>query len=320
MQHKQFLWCSYKCSGLFAVLILSFAVSRVVAKPDGAKKQDRTPPMVGISWPTAKRVTYLEPISGWVKDNPGGSGVALVYVRIYRLSKGHWLQWGGYKWSRGRPESLTIQGQGDYYVKANVQGSAWSYKFVPHRSIPLDGYHNQPSLLPGLYRIKVIAYDNASNSKTVVRRVKVTADMDLPNVRITQPRAGSSFSRFPVIRGRASDTGGSGLDKVQVSIYFRDGGQSWTGTRWIQMGQMRYLEQDAVTAKRKGNDWWLDQVPHDEQLQSGDYSIEAYAYDKAGNRSDLMAWRDVDHPHNDGTAGYGGVRDTTKAVVVHIRR
>ena len=255
---------------------------------------DKSAPKVTLDYP-ARSVNYFQPFRGTVSDS-GGSGVAKVIVRITRIDerKRRW-QWGGYSWWLGRP---AMDFRNDYWlVEAEIKGNRWIYKRVPNRyvvnsmGVPASG----PTLHSGLYLIKVIAYDRANNSRALLRRVRVNADVSAPRVTIDNPRSGQKSRTFPTVKGHVYERGGSGIDRITVTIFTLFQGKYtqmkrvWIGDQWSELLADQPLN-DVLTAEVRGNRWWLNPAPASKNLRPGRYAIIVHAYDRAGNRSGLTGF------------------------------
>ena len=131
------------------------------------------------------------------------------------------------------------------------------------------------TLLPtGKYYIEVVAYDRVGFSRA--GSSQVTVDKGKPSVAITAPANGSSFTTtFPSITGTAGDSGGSGLNKVTVTILQQSTGLWWTGTAW---GARTNL-----TTTLSGSNWSRTTGLPNSSLTAGSYTIAATATDNAGN-------------------------------------
>lgn len=287
---------------------------------------DKIAPNVTLDYP-ARSVTYFQPFRGTVSDS-GGSGVAKVIVRITRIDerKRRW-QWGGGSWWLGRP-AVDFR-QDSWLVEAKIKGTQWIYDYVPSRFV-VSGGHGVPSSGPGLhsglYLIKVIAYDRANNSRALLRRVRVDADVSAPRVIIDSPRSDQKSHTFPSIKGRVYERGGSGIESVKVTIYttfpgkYTEMKRVWGGDQWAELRADQPLD-DVLTAQVRGNRWWLSRPPTTQGLLPGRYTIIVRAYDRAGNRNGLKGLlkkrvRDEDDKTLVETSV--GTRDTSQPIYITI--
>ncbi len=282
-------------NSLLYTICLCFSILQGAASTCSAAQvhSDKTAPKVTLDYPSG-RVTYFQPFRGTVSDS-GGSGVAKIIVRITRIDerKRRW-QWDGDFWWQGRPAIDFCQE--DWRVEAKIKGTQWVFDYVPTRLALLSGHGpaRGPELHSGLYLIKVIAYDRANNSRALLRRVRVNADITSPRVIVESPRLGQKSLTFPAIKGQVYDRGGSGIESVKVTIYtdFPDKysrlGQAWNGDRWAEVGGGE-LQNRSLTAQVKGNRWWLSRPPTSKGLLPGRYAVVVHAYDRAGNRNGLKS-------------------------------
>jgi hypothetical protein len=250
-------------------------------------KGDRTPPSIAFSsLRQGQTVTYLR-VLGWVRDNPGGSGISRVIVRLQRRTRGRTFKWHGYGWF-SHPDLP----KEDWWYFADLSGSRWSYHYIPSRNIQIGGHGTPqygPDLFSGIYKFTATAYDRAGNSKSIAMSVRVIADKTLPAVGFSRPRSGTVIRALPVISGFARDKGGSGLESLYVSIWRHSDNKWWTGTVWTRM---QFIDPPRLPAVLSRSRWRIvKDLPKGANLPDGEYSLWAVAYDRAGNRSGLRWFR-----------------------------
>jgi hypothetical protein len=159
--------------------------------------------------------------------------------------------------------------------------SSWSYSWTPATS--------------GSHTIRFRAVDNLSNVQGTPTSISLSADLLAPSSTITQPASGTMYSTAgTTIRGTASDTGGSALERVEIST---DGGSVWvdaTGT----------------------TPWSYDWTP----MTSGTFDIRVRALDNAGNQQavadTLTLYADVNSPLPSVTAPAAGSYHAAAGTVI----
>ena len=195
-------------------------------------------------------------ISGTATDG-SGSGVNLVQVSIQRNSDGKY--WNG--------SGFNASGQ----TWQNATGTAtWSYG-----NLTSDKLSDATT-----YIVHVQATDNAGNVQTIPSAATFGYDTDAPTSQITFPVDGNEYNAagWQAITGTARDTGGSGLNKVQVSIQRDQDGRFWDGSGFNISSNGDEKWQDA-----QGTDNWSYDLPAT-ALDNGDsYTIESAAWDNANN-------------------------------------
>lgn len=133
---------------------------------------------------------------------------------------------------------------------------------------------------------------DASSGGNTTLKYNFFADATAPTVSITSPAANSFISSLRGIIGTVADnTGGTGVREVDVYLRRHSDGKYWDGmSSWvITPTPLR------ATLPTTGNKWSLlaaqyypnsnYNLPNSSDLLDGGYTIQAVAYDKAGNRS-----------------------------------
>ncbi len=163
----------------------------------------------------------------------------------------------------------------------------------------------QSDLLQNRYWLWIQAYDAMGNPliKTPAL-IQVVIDRTSPVSLITWPMPPaeegweghytpeasypSSANTFPAITGEARDEL-SGIDRIHIYIRRLGDDQWWTGQKWS--GDQRA----ACTVGTK--EWDCSKsLPSGPDLRSGEYRVEAHAYDKAGNTGTTYLNVSVRHP------------------------
>ena len=211
-------------------------------------------------------LTDITEISGQA-DDTGGSGLSSVGVTIRRDSDG--LYFNGTTFV-ANAVSLPATFSGDNFTIASLPGVG--------------------TLKSGSYTITATATDGAGNTSSASASVTIgVPDTTAPTVAITSPADFAKLTSFPAITGTASDdTGGSGLDHVDLIIQRLTDGYYWTGTAWSPSPTL-------LTTNLNGNTWSRTfQLPTGTNLVDSAYQIFAYATDKAGNSSGQAVLINID--------------------------
>ncbi len=183
-----------------------------------------------------------------------GSGLQKEEVSILQVGTGKY--WNGASFSSNSESFVSASGT-----------ASWSAAF-PANNFPADGS----------YTVHARATDNASNVESGPTAT-FTYDNTAPTSTIRFPIAAAtynatSWNTAAPIAGTASDTGGAGLQKEQVSI--RQGsGLYWGGTSFNSVSEF------FVTAS--GTSTWSTAFPASNFPADGSYTVHARATDNAGN-------------------------------------
>ncbi|MBV9470305.1 MAG: Ig-like domain repeat protein, partial [Abitibacteriaceae bacterium] len=225
---------------------------------------DTRPPYVRINSPTAlSRLNHLPTLSGVANDNPGGTGLSRVVVSIQRNSDGQYFD--GFGWSPTRallPTSLSKPA-----VPGNENTYTWTRSSVPGGA----------DLSDGPYQIIARAYDY--NNNIAATTVFVFIDKQAPTLAFVSPLPGTAAQNLNVTQINAQDApGGSGLAHVDLTIRRNFDGAYWNGTTFT-------LNPTALPTSFGGNNFIYHGHFTNKQLSEGSYTLQATAYDKAGNRS-----------------------------------
>jgi hypothetical protein len=231
---------------------------------------DHTPPALAITAPTTHAtLTSLQSFGGTAVDNPGGSGVAGVDLLIRRGSDG--LFWNP---SRGWTAVLTTFAAG-----VDVEDGTWT---ASPGTLPEGA--NLPA---GSYTLWVYATDQAGNRSQAAIPITVVGNATPPAPAVfTAPTACAVVTGQTPVEGHIQENpGGSGIASVNVLIWRASDGATWTGSSATGWSTGRTLL--AAILDGSGN-WSVDpsSLPRGPDLAAGTYRIWAYAYDRAGNRSD----------------------------------
>jgi hypothetical protein len=197
-------------------------------------------------------------------NDSGGAGIEKVEVSIKRESDG--LYWNG----------SAFAGATEVFFEATLDSASWSYAF-DFASFPANGD----------YTIHARATDNAGNAEAGAT-VTFTIDASAPASTIDFPVSGASYNEsgwnagcstagVGDFCGTMNDSGGAGIQKVEVSIK-RNGAppQFWSGTAFDSASEVFF---EATLA---GASW---SYPFDFASfpADGTYTIHARATDSAGN-------------------------------------
>ena len=220
--------------------------------------------------------TSLVDINGRAADNPGGSGVARVDVTIQRPGD---LQY----WNGASYQAAPVR------LETSLGGGFWSLKtaLAPGANLP-----------PGDYVLTAYAQDKLGNeasraqTATVTRTVTPPApDTITPSITLLTPSNESQARALEAPSGTASDTGGSGLQRVRVAFFQAASQKWWNGSAFASDS---IVELDAAL-NSAASTWRYPNPPAGDALTDGLYVVLAFADDGAGNRSRAQSVVSIDN-------------------------
>ncbi|RYX81642.1 hypothetical protein EON83_23260 [bacterium] len=230
---------------------------------------DLTAPSSTLTTPSATVVKNLNSLSGTAQDstvNGDSSGMDKVAVGIRRFSSvSSGAFWSGTSWIDDNNE-----------LASTLVNGKWSKT----TGLPTVGTNPATQVQDGLYWILMIAYDKAGNGTQSTFAVKV--DNTVPYVAIVSPITNSVSQALAAIYGVASDE--TGVSGVKVSLqrkrnnvtYYWNGNAFTTNPATINAN---------ITAQ--GNTYlnWdcTGKLPKAADLDAGQYTVYASAYDAVGN-------------------------------------
>lgn len=277
---------------------------RGVARPQGkgcdigafeGTVADTIAPTVRITLPADKAArSNLNAIRGTAADNSGPGGVARVVVFIQCNSDKKY--WTGTTWGAMTPLSTILTNNATQWAR-------------------LSSNPTGANLIDGLYTIQARAYDLSGN-QSALATTTTRIDQTAPSVTITTPMQGASLVVLPVLRGTAADnSGGSGINRVELLLQRSSDHQYWTGQAWSATATI-------LPVVYKAGKW----SRYDQLTGGGDvadlancqYLIIARAYDQAGNVSraqvTVTVKRPVATPKPNDTATLSSTRLSTAKV------
>jgi hypothetical protein len=190
----------------------------------------------------------LKAIRGNAVDN-NGSGIKLVELSIFCVNDN--MYWRGTTWTN-KETWLAVEGTTSW--RYNTSSISWT-----------SGYQ---------YLIRSKATDNNDNSEIPSYGIIINFDMDEPISHIQNPLDNSWLSELNVINGTALDTGGSGIDKVELSIFHPNSNKYWAGIAWSMVET--WLDAEG------SEDWNYDSTMINWQTDQ-EYIIKSKVKDNAGN-------------------------------------
>ncbi len=210
---------------------------------------DTQPPTSSISVPV-NGVFYntLTTISGTASDGTG-IGITTVEIMIIRNSDG-W-HWNGTGWN-STPTWLLVSGT-----------TAWNYDT------------SAVSWTSGLqYTVISQANDSLNNLETFGAGNTFNFDNETPTSTIINPADTTYHNSLPMISGSASDTGGAGVDHVNISIKNNADSLYWSGSAWV--GSETWLNVTGTTtwSKSSGLPTWVS---------GNNYTLRSRATDNISN-------------------------------------
>jgi len=239
---------------------------------------DKTAPAVNIAQPVENGAySSLSSANGTASDSSGRT-LTSVTVSLYRyansstgLTAGYWA--GGSIWSAGYGAANEVLADGT---------TNWQ------RTLPTPGQ----GLTSGSYRLRATATDGAGN---LVRSSYVTFTIDsVPtSIIFTEPADGASLETLTSVSGIATENaGGSGVDRVELTVKRNSDNLYWSGSAW---GDQTALT-TTLTSISSGLKWTrTNNLPSGVDLLDGDYTLRTTVYDKAGNSQSATITITVDN-------------------------
>lgn len=127
----------------------------------------------------------------------------------------------------------------------------------------------------GAYTLRAKARDYVGNVSAWTAPVTFIIDVVPPVVTVSTPAANTTIATLPAVQGTATDTGGSGITRVELQILRRSDNKWWTGAGW---GVTTTLATDTA-----GTTWSRSGGLPAANLLPGPYNLYACVYDN--NRS-----------------------------------
>ena len=228
-------------------------------------------PVISITKPLNGAVlAELPSVEGTAKD-PAQGNLTISY-KVQRLSDGRYFN--GSTWIISHPDVAP-----NFQATYNSTTGLWSST----SNLPTP---NQ--LISGAYRVIATAATDIGRTASAVSSFLV--DRGAPFVAYTKPVAGGSINSLSDLVGYAIDNpgapGATGISKVVVRIMRESDKKWWTGTEW---GALRTDLPTTLTNKQFPNGGGVEwkgvvaQLPKASQTLPGAYTLQAVAYDAAGN-------------------------------------
>jgi hypothetical protein len=176
----------------------------------------------------------LNSISGTASDSQYGTGVENVEIRVKRLSDNYY--WEGSDWSNEKNWLLVI---GTNPWSFDTSDISWS-----------SGVK---------YNIKSRAIDIAGNYEVQEKGIDFDIDFDLPISSIKSPKNNEWVNNQFLIEGSATDVGGSGIKKVEISVEAINEDLFWNGKSWGSSEYWLSVSGTESWSFEPGNiDWYMD--------------------------------------------------------------
>jgi len=240
--------------------------------PGGGSGPDTEAPFANIDTPSSSGQTFAaNPTFDGTATDAGGSGFDRVRIVVRDNVTGHWLNFSNGQFG---PQSGGLPDRDATLTNTTTSSTDWSV------SLPVS--------TPGNYELFALGYDNAGNIREADNGFKLwtqrqfligSNDTQPPTTRITTPSANNlTFPGTITFAGTASDTGGSGLDRVEILIYNRN------SNRWFDFNAGSFRSGFHKTIANLGNtspsatDWSLNVM-----LPPGNFRVYARAIDGNGN-------------------------------------
>ncbi|WP_455392935.1 Kelch repeat-containing protein [[Eubacterium] cellulosolvens] len=192
---------------------------------------------------------FIPEIAGTASDPPGGTGLAKIEVAVERLNDNY--HWDGTKWVSAVTWLLATGSSEWSYDASSIQWTSGSQ-----------------------YTVRARATDFAANIEVPEVKILFTMDMDYPTSTIITPPENKWLNNVDIISGNAVDTGGAGIDGVEVCIKWAGTNKYWYGTYWSS--GVRWL--DAA-----GTELWSYDTASIQWDTGNEYVIFSRAIDQTGN-------------------------------------
>ena len=222
-----------------------------------AAQIDTIPPTSLISFPangaSYNAVSWTGTVSGTAADT-GGSGINKVQVSIRRSTDSKY--WGGTAFDQTSEFFLDAAGT-----------TNWTLAF-PSSNLVSDTS----------YTVHSVATDNVANVETSGFTATFSYDTAAPTSLISFPANGASYNAVSwtgTVSGTAADTGGSGINTVQVSIRRSTDSKYWGGTAFDQASEF-FLDAAGTTN-------WTLAFPPSNLVSDTSYTVHSVATDNAAN-------------------------------------
>lgn len=228
-------------------------------------------PTISHSW--AANGDYVVRVT--VSDMKGGTGSASVAVKV------------------GDPNSLRVSGTvlstcGSPVADADVAIAALN-KTTKSNS---DGTYTLTGIKVGTYDVTAtdpsgaaIAPANFTNplkvddDKTDINFGAKAPDSIAPSLTIDTPKEGDIVSTLAASGTTSDNTGGCGIERVEIGFHRHADGKHWNGFGWVDGHAHLSVTLSGTTwSKRTG-------LPLDKDLEAGKYHIEVQSFDKNYNRA-----------------------------------
>jgi hypothetical protein len=176
------------------------------------------------------------------------SGLSSITLTLYNATNSKY--WNGTTWGASA-SPLTVNGTATWYKTSGLP--VW--------------------LTGNTYIINSTSTDYAGNTQTATQSHTFTYDTDAPTGSISIPMNNTWYNAMKNISGTASDTGGSGLSNVRISIYNSTDGKYYNGTAWS--GTSSWITATGTTS------WYYSDVPP--WTNNSTYIVNLSLQDNANN-------------------------------------
>ena len=220
-------------SGTYRVLARATNSLGRTAMASSAFTIDRDGPLVAFTQPKPNSFTNsLASIAGTAIDNPGGigaTGIARVDLTLKRNSDSKY--WNGTAWIL---DAVTLPTKLREQQFENAFGTVWS---APTADSHLPGAGEAGS---GSFTITAKATDRVGNTGSAV--TIVTLETGVPLVQIITPKNGTVVTNLSTTGTARDNTGGSGVERVGLTIRRNSDGKYWNGTAWVEAQPAKGVE------------------------------------------------------------------------------
>lgn len=249
---------------------------------------------VSVHVPAAPTITITKPVSGatlaaiteiaGTANEPDGNALT-VRVSLQRLSDNRYFN--GSSFVISNPAIAPT-------LAAVFNASTGLWKIT-------SGLPAASLLTTGAYR--VIAYASTPLGRRDSATISFIIDKGAPFVAFTKPLPNGQTSSLASITGYALDNpgapGATGISQVQLTVRRNSDGKFWTGSGWGASTILATSLTDAQFANGGGQNWSAPasgaRLPNASETAPGAYTLQATAFDKAGNVAKAVSNVTVDN-------------------------
>ena len=235
-----------------------------------ALRIDSNPPVVGWNIGNGAAISNLNVFGGPLSQS---NRVSFQIVETNAPATNRF--WNGNAWQSAAPNGSGPE------LNGGIAGASWNRGAT---ALP-----SAAQLRNGTFTLVVRAFNASGTVVLNVIHVVKRSETRAPTISISSPLSGATFVSFPPISGTAFDgesapgVAGSGVLRADFALQRLADGKYWNGNAWTGPTGL----QAPATRMANGNASWMygGALPSGAALQNGNYRLQAFALDIAGNRS-----------------------------------